>query len=417
VGRGLEAGAPVSASRLIVRVLLALTFYRPNLSGLTIYVERLAKALVARGHDVTVLTSRHEPSSPRDSMEDGVRVVRAPVAFWVGKGVVMPSYGREARRLLRSHDVVSIHVPQLEAGSVALRARLAGRPAFVTYHCDLQLPPGVANRVADGLVKASNYSAAALAKGIVAYTDDYADNAALLRRFREKVAVIPPPVVMPKPDNDAVDTFVHRHGLQRADGAHRPTVGMAARLAAEKGVDVLLDALPLLERHFPDIEVLFAGPYENVVGEEAYKERLRPAIEALGLRWRFLGPLDPVREMPAFLALLDCLVVPSVNSTESFGLVQVEAMLCGTPVVASGLAGVREVVRTTGMGEVSPPGDPVALADAVARVLERRNEYVRPRGDIERLYDLSRTVEAYEELFATGVREPIPRTRPESAHE
>jgi glycosyltransferase involved in cell wall biosynthesis len=364
-----------------------------------------------------VLTSRHEPSSPRDSMEDGVRVVRAPVAFWVGKGVVMPSYGREARRLLRSHDVVSIHVPQLEAGLLAVRARLAGRPAFVTYHCDLQLPPGVANRVADGLVKGSNYTAAALARGIVAYTDDYADNVAVLRRFREKVEVIPPPVVMPKPDDDAVEAFLRRHELRRADGARRPTIGMAARLAAEKGVDVLLDALPVLERHFPDVEVLFAGPYDNVVGEEAYKERLRPAIEALGRRWRFLGPLDPVREMPAFLASLDCLVVPSVNSTESFGLVQVEAMLCGTPVVASGLAGVREVVRTTGMGEVSPPGDPEALAGAVARVLERRSEYVQPRADIERIYDLSRTVEAYEELFATGVREAIPRTRPESAHE
>lgn len=396
-----------------MRVLLAITFYRPHLSGLTIYVERLAKTLAERGHEVTVLTSRHDAGLARESVDDGVRVVRAPVAFWVGKGVVMPSYGRRASALLRSHDVLSIHVPQLEAASLALRARLHHRPALLTYHCDLHLPPGLLNWAADGAVRGSNYTAAALAQRIVAYTADYADSVAVLRRFREKVEVVPPPVVMPQPERAAVEAFERRHGVLRADGTRRPTIGMAARVAAEKGVDVLLAALPSLERTFPDLQVLFAGPHENVVGEEAYRARLAPAIERLGDRWRFLGPLDPLREMPAFLTSIDCLVVPSVNSTESFGLVQVEAMLCGTPVVASGLPGVREVVRTTGMGEVAPPGDPIALGDALRRVLEQRDHYRRPRGEIERLYDISTTVDRYEELFAAALAEVSPGARPQ----
>ena len=136
-----------------------------------------------------------------------------------------------------------------------------------------------------------------------------------------------------------------------------------------------------------------------MVGERLYRDRLSPAIAALGEHWEFLGTLDPVSEMPAFLGALDCLLVPSVNSTESFGLVQVEAMLCGTPVVASALPGVREPVRITGMGELAPPGDPDKLAAAITRVLTQRERYVRPRQQVARRFDLERTAVAYESLF------------------
>ena len=63
-----------------MKILQVLTYYRPHTSGLTIYVERLSRALAARGHEVTVLTSHFDPTTPRDEVVDGVRVVRIPVA-------------------------------------------------------------------------------------------------------------------------------------------------------------------------------------------------------------------------------------------------------------------------------------------------------------------------------------------------
>ena len=139
-----------------------------------------------------------------------------------------------------------------------------------------------------------------------------------------------------------------------------------------------------------------------------------PAIAALGDRWQFLGTLDPVREMPAFLGALDCLLVPSVNSTESFGLVQVEAMLCGTPVVASDLPGVRSRCGT-GMGEIVPPGDHRALAAAINRVLKRPDAYARPHGEIAAQFDPEQTVAAYEELFVRELARAARAPRPASA--
>jgi len=103
--------------------------------------------------------------------------------------------------------------------------------------------------------------------------------------------------------------------------------------------------------------------------------------------------------MPAFFAACDVLVVPSLNSTESFGLVQVEAMLCGTPSIASNLPGVRQPPRITGMGEVTPIGDSNALADAIVRVIEEPGRYIRPRHEIEEAFSLEQTVAGYEALF------------------
>src|SRR4051794_18338477 len=124
-----------------MKILHALTYYHPHLSGLTIYVERLAETLAARGHEVTVLASRHLPTLPRLEARGGVRVVRAPVLLRLHKGVVSPAFTTETWRLLQDQDVLNLHLPLLEAGLLSLLARrVARKPVVLTYHCDLQLP-------------------------------------------------------------------------------------------------------------------------------------------------------------------------------------------------------------------------------------------------------------------------------------
>ena len=377
-----------------MRVLIALTYYRPHTSGLTIYAERLARSLAARGHAVTVLTSRFDPALPLREERDGVKVVRVPVALRVSKGVLMPTFGLVATRLALRHDVLSLHLPQLDASGLALRGRLFGRPVVVTYHCDLTLPETPLNRLVNRVVVWSDRATGALADVVVAYTDDYARHSRFLSRLLPKVRVIPPPVEVDSPDPGEAETFRARWN---PDGA--PVVGMAARLATEKGVEVLLRALPVVREKLPGVRVLYAGQHEGVLGESAYRERLRPLLERESGFWSFLGVLS-AREMSLFFSTIDALVVPSLNSTESFGLVQVEAMLRGTPSIASALPGVRQPVLMTGMGEVFPVGDAGALAEALVRVLTNRTAYVRPVEEIEALFSSEKTAERYEELFA-----------------
>ena len=378
-----------------MKVFVALTYYRPHISGLTIYVERLARALAHRGHSVTVLTSRYDPALPRQELIDGVRVVRAPVVLRISKGVIMPGFGNIARALLRESDVASIHLPQFDAAGLAFSAKyLAGTPVVLTYHCDLKLPPGVFNRAVDRVVYGANFIAAALADRIVTYTEDYAAHSPLLRHFQSKWAVIRPPVVLPPAQLREMAEFARQWKLDN----HRPVIGFVARLAAEKGVEIMAEAMDHILQEYPRARVLFAGPFRNVLGEEAYAEHLAPLLRELGEHWAFTGVLDQ-QQLTAFYPNCDVLVLPSLNSTESFGLVQVEAMLHGTPVVASDLPGVRVPVRLTGMGEIAPIGSPRGLAEAILKVLRAREAYIRPRDHIEQLFDLDQTVDAYEHLF------------------
>ncbi|MCJ7532023.1 MAG: glycosyltransferase family 4 protein [Anaerolineales bacterium] len=379
-----------------MRILIALTYYRPHTSGLTIYVERLSKALARRGHQVTVLTSHFDHRLPLEEQSDGVRVVRAPVMLRISKGVIMPTFGWLATRLVLEHDVIHLHLPQFDAAGVALRGRLLGKPTVITYHCDLELPTGPFNRFVNYVVDLMNNLAAIFTHRIVTYTQDFADHSPYLQRYRSKVNVITPPAELPRVSPGEIEAFRAQHNPEN----HRPVVGMAARFAAEKGVEVLLDALPGILERFPRAQVLFAGQYRDVLGEEAYFQRLIPRIQKYQEEghWQFLGILDPAK-MAAFYPNLDVLVVPSLNSTESFGLVQIEAMMNGVPVVASNLPGVRQPVHMTGMGEIAEIGDAASLKQALLLVLERPDDYRGDPADITRRFSPDVTAAAYEKLF------------------
>ncbi len=384
-----------------MKILTVLTYYRPHTSGLTIYAERLASAFVKRGHQVTVMTTQYDPSLPREEMMDGVRVIRVPVMFRLSKGVIAPTFGWVATKLVAEHDVVQMHLPQFDAPGVAFRGRLFRKPAVLTYHCDLLLPPGLFNRLVNLVIKWQNNMAALLSNQIVTYTQDYADHSSYLSRYEFKLRTILPPVELPMVDKAATQSFAKAHRLPD----RKPVIGMAARFAAEKGVEVLLDALPVILKKYPKAQVLFAGTYQNVMGEQAYAERLMPRIrefESQG-HWTFLGNLNP-EQMAAFYPNLDLLVIPSLNSTEAFGLVQIEAMMNGVPSVASALPGVRMPVKMHGMGRVAKIGDAASLAESVLEVLNEPEKFRGNTESIKKSYDPDTIAAEYEKLFERLMR-------------
>ena len=380
-----------------MRILVVLTYYSPNISGLTIYTERLAKAWAKRGHQVTVLTSHFDRSTPADEVKDGVRIIRAPVLFRISKGVIMPTFGALATRLVMENDAIQLHLPQFDAAGVALRGRLLKKPTVITYHCDLRMPPGLLAWSANMAIKVMNNLAALSCHRIVTYTQDYAENSRYARRWMGKVHVIQPPVELPGAKPEEISEFAKVHNPQN----HRPVIAMVSRFATEKGVEVLLNALPRILEVFPEAQVQFAGPYQKLIGEESYFQRLSPLIQEYERsgHWQFLGPLS-AKQLSAFYPNIDLLALPSLNSTEAFGLVQIEAMMNGAPCVASDLPGVRQPVRLHEMGKIIPVGDSAALAEFTIAILKDPQAYRRDPRPIAERYLPDTVAAEYEKLFS-----------------
>lgn len=377
-----------------MRVLIPMTYYRPYVSGPIIYVENLANALAERGHEVTIVASQHERELPRsERLGPGIAIERVPIVAALSKGVVAPLLLPTFWRMLAAHDVTLVQVPQLEAPLLTGLARVRKRPAVLTYHCDVLLPPGPLNRFIGFGLNVGQRLATRWANSIAMYTQDYAEHSAIVSRRLDKITVVPPPVQPVIASAADAGAFRDRHGL-----GDRPLIGISARLSYEKGFHRLTAALPRLLEEWPDLCVVHAGPFDDVVGEGAYRRRLLAEIEQIPDHWVSVGNLEP-DDLAAFYRACAVTVLPSINHTEAFGLVQIESMLNGTPVVASALPGVRVPVTETGMGRLVPTGGVDALVEALAAVLRDPSAYATPERPIAELASVEANLAGYEQIF------------------
>ena len=203
-----------------------------------------------------------------------------------------------------------------------------------------------------------------------------------------------PPIEMAQPGAEDIQALRRRANIQPG----QRIIGMAVRLATEKGVEYLVEALPLVLAKHPTARVLVAGPYQNIIGEEAYARRLLPSDQQLGDHWTFLGALPPA-EHAAFFQQCELTVLPSINSTEFVwhgpGRIDVvwHARGCFRP---ARCPHARDAQRHR---KDFPSANAAALAQAIIEILDQPRPF---RGHPEQLLYNSRpeqTALAYEKIF------------------
>ena len=350
-----------------------------------------ALGLARAGHDVTVITANHPPGD--HAYPEEITVRRLPVLFRIGNAPLLPGL-----LALEGFDIIHLHYPfYFGAETVFLKSVGTGQRYVVTYHQDVLFGGllGVLERLHHRWL---GTRVLLRAQKILATSWDYARESRLSKLLQsrpEQVSQLPNGVDAQRfrPDVDG-SALRARYDLGPSDSIIL-FVGALDRAHYFKGVGILLEAMTLL----PDASIRLL-----VVGGGDLRRAYQGQAQDLGLQDRviFCGRVSD-EELPYHYALCDLHVLPSITMGEAFGVVLLEAMATGKPVIASNLPGVRSVVSGGNDGLLTHPGDANDLAQKIHWLLDHplraREMGQQGRAKVEERYAWPEIIPQLEQIY------------------
>jgi glycosyltransferase involved in cell wall biosynthesis len=337
-----------------LRLVHAAKFYPPVPGGMETVVGDLCRGTADRW-DVRVVSANVTGETVLERVDE-VSVVRVASLGVVRSVPLCPTY---ALRLWRERaDCVILHEPNPVAGA-SVFLRTPARRLVIWHHSDLLRPAWAPYTY--GLVQRALYKRADC---VIVSSPNLATASPLVRSAR-RVAVVP--FGVPLERFQQLDEAAQQKAAALRAASAGPIVLFVGRLVYYKGVEVLIDAMAQCEG-----TLLLAGdgPLESSL-------RARTAARGMADRVRFLGRV-PDADLPACYRAADLFVLPSIAFTETFGVVQVEAMAAGVPVISTDLpTGVPWVNLDGVSGLTVAPGDSAALAAAIRRLTGDPGERAR----------------------------------------
>lgn len=333
-------------------------YYPPVIGGVEGHINLLASGLKQSGIDVEVLVSNTRARLEKETI-NGIQVTKVPQLGRLASAPLNPTFPFYLRRLAREAHVVHFHFPNPTGEISSIFTRLKNR-AVVTYHSDIVRQARLGKLYSPFMRKFLKSS-----RTIIATSPNYVRSSGVLGQFQDKSRVIPFGI-------DLARFALSSERAREIATLHR-TYGSSillfiGRFRYYKGLHVLIEAMSKVRGK---LLLIGAGPLEKDL-------RSQVAVANLEEKIFFLGELSD-REVVNHLHACDVFVLPSVLRSEAFGIVQLEAMACGKPVVCTELGtGTSFVNQHQKTGLVVPSNDVAALAQALNHLLanpELREKY------------------------------------------
>jgi glycosyltransferase involved in cell wall biosynthesis len=356
---------PGNANGRPLKILHLGKYFYPDTGGVEMVTKATAEGAARAGCDVEVLCFGRVDYLHEEQC-CGVKVLRAPIWKLVASQPFGWQYVHEFLRRARNADIVHVHVPNMLAALALLMARMPGR-TVVHWHSD------VVNKLWLGkLTRPLEWLMLRRADALVATSQAYADASPQLRRFKDKVHIVPIGIA---------DPTIAKHANTIREVANDALVILAVgRLVPYKGFEVLIDAAHELPRGCR-IVIVGGGKHGGELETRIHKRKVAHRVA-------LTGPLDNSALRALFQrAAIFCL--PSVTRAEAFGVVLLEAMAWGLPIVASDIAGsgVPWVNQHGVTGLNVPAGDAPALAAALAQLLGDPEQRARMGREARRRFE------------------------------
>ena len=321
-------------------------YYSPVRGGIETHLEMLCQGLRASGEvDLEVIVA-NEASSSKSEVIDGVPVQRLGTVMKVAGAPICPGMRRAIQRA--NADIVHIHTPHPTAILTYLLSGVASR-LVCTFHSDI-----IRQKILGKLIAPLQDQAFRRAAAILSASPNLINASPVLSRHRDRCVVIPFGTDLPAEDHSA-STLVEKI---RAEFPGPITLAVG-RLVYYKGFRHLIQAMALAK----------APGTLLIVGDGPMRGALQGVIDEVGWQDR-AHLLGDISNLAPYYEACDLFVLPSVTRNEAFGLVQLEAMAYGKPVINTRLdSGVPYVSRDGETGITVPPADTPALAAALEQLL------------------------------------------------
>ncbi len=326
-------------------------YYLPDNGGIEIVTASLASGAASFGHEVSVVCFKKTPNKSQDLI-DGVHVFRAPISILLASQPIGFKYFFQSLSVAKNADLIHLHVPNMLGALCALfispKIKL-----LVHWHSDV-INKGFLGKILRPLESALLRRA----NCIVATSQVYADASKALAPFRNKISVVP--IGISDKNHQGSSSSLSSQLYERVN--NKRIVLSVGRLVPYKGFAVLIEAA----KHLPKDAVVL------IVGVGPLQKAFQEAVEKAGVADRVVltGRLDD-SELNAIFQRATLYCLPSINRAEAFGVVLLEAMAFGLPIVSSDIpgSGVPWVNQHGISGLNFTLGDPIALAHACNKIL------------------------------------------------
>ena len=329
-----------------------------HIGGVERHVYNLSTELAKLNHEVTIITARSPNHEYLSDITD-FKIIRIPIDLRIYSSPICLGL---LNLTFEEFDIVHAHTPvPFTADLVAIKNLKEKKPFILTYHNDISKDRGLGKLISTVYNSIFGRFLLDHSNIIIATTKSYAIHSRQLRKYLYKVRVVPNGVDIkrfhPKLDKNKIRK---KYNISEDD----KVVLFVGNLEAYKGCEYLLSAFSIVAKEMNDA-------YLILVGKGSLESRLKEVAMKFDVKNKvFFAGYVRDNELPYYYAACDVFVLPSISEYEGFGIVQLEAMACGKPVIATNIPGVREVDKKELATIHVPPKDKRALAEALLTILK-----------------------------------------------